>query len=260
MRDARAVAQHVKALEAWAGADLFERRSQGVELTPFGASLVHDFGYAFDRLGEAVQKLRSGASPKHIRIAALPSVAQLWLSPRLPEIRRASPDIAISVTAMEWQPNLQREPFDLSIFFDEAHGRTRAVELCQDVIYPVCAPDVAARLKTPADLVGETFLHDASWHDDWGHWLGAALGGMPMDSRGPVFSLYSLAVEEARNGAGILIGHEPLVRGHLTSGALIAPFAVKVELDRTLSMDVAPAAARNPNADRVVRALATGTA
>lgn len=250
-----AVAQHVKVLEAWAGADLFERRSQGVELTPFGASLVHDFGDAFDRLGEAVQKLRSGASPKHIRIAALPSVAQLWLSPRLPEIRRASPDIAISVTAMEWQPSLQREPFDLSIFFDEPPARTGTVELCQDVVFPVCAPDVAARLKTPADLAGETFLHDASWRDDWNRWLGAALGDTPMDSRGPVFSLYSLAVEEARNGAGVLIGHEPLVRGHLASGALVAPFETRLTLERGLSMAVAPAAARNPNVDRVVRAL-----
>ena len=253
-----AVAQHVKALEAWAGADLFERRSHGVEPTPFGAELVHDFSDAFDRLGEAVQKLRSGASPRHIRIAALPSVAQLWLSPRLPELRQASPDVEISVTAMEWQPNLRREPFDLSVFFDEPAGQRGAVELCRDMIFPVCAPDIAARLKTPADLAGETFLHDATWLDDWNRWLGAAAGDTPPDSRGPVFSLYSLAVEEARNGAGVLIGHGPLVRDHLASGALVEPFDIRLTLDRSLSMAVASPATRNPNLDRVVRALSAG--
>jgi len=250
-----AVAQHIKALEAWAGADLFERRSQGVEMTPFGAEVLHDFSDAFDRLGEAVQKLRSGASPKHIRIAALPSVAQLWLSPRLPVIRQASPDVAISVTAMEWQPNLRREPFDLSIFFDEPAEQRGAVELCRDVIFPVCAPDVAARLKTPSDLEGEIFLHDATWIDDWDRWLGAAMGDEQLDSRGPVFSLYSLAVEEAQNGAGVLIGHEALVRRHLTSGTLVDPFATRLTLDRSLSMAVASPALRNPNLDRVVQAL-----
>ena len=255
---AGAVAQHVKALEAWAGADLFERRSQGVELTPFGAELVHDFSDAFDRLGEAVQKLRSGASPRHIRIAALPSVAQLWLSPRLPKIRRAWPDIEISVTAMEWQPNLRREPYDLSIFFDEPARQKGAVELCRDMIFPVCAPDVAARLKTPPDLAGETFLHDATWRDDWDRWLGTAIGDTPPDSRGPVFSLYALAVEEAQNGAGVLIGHGPLVQGHLASGTLVEPFDIRLPLDRSLCMALAAPAARNQNLDRVVQALGAG--
>jgi len=114
-----AIAQHVKALEGWFGADLFERRSQGVNLSALGESVLTDFSDAFDQLGAAVQTLHLRANPKHIRIAALPSIAQLWLSPRLPAIRTKAPDISISVTAMEHRPKLTREPFDLSIFYDD---------------------------------------------------------------------------------------------------------------------------------------------
>ncbi|EFO33384.1 HTH-type transcriptional regulator TrpI [Roseibium sp. TrichSKD4] len=86
-----AVAQHVKAIELWAGASLFERHAQGVRLNQIGERVLPDFEAAFDLLADASRKLRLAAAPSEIRIAALPSVAQLWLSPRLPKIRRVIP-------------------------------------------------------------------------------------------------------------------------------------------------------------------------
>jgi DNA-binding transcriptional LysR family regulator len=250
-----AVAQHVKALEAWVGVPLFARRTHGVKLTPLGAGVLDDFISAFDGLGVAVQRLRSKASPEHVRIAALPSVAQLWLSPRLPGIREAAPEISVSITAMENPPNLRRDPFDLSIFFaNEKPQETKAI-VASDTIFPVCAPSVAARLGNLMDLENEVCLHDASWSDDWQHWLKAAGLGGPIVSGGPVFSLYSLAVEEARNGAGVLIGHEPLVRGLLQSGELVAPFDVCVTLDRSLVISSSKTGTDSYAISQVIEAL-----
>jgi len=253
-----AVAQQVKALEAWAGADLFERRPQGVRPTALGASLAADFSRAFDALGDAVLTLRSRAAPKRIHIAALPSIAQLWLSPRLPAIRRAAPELAISVTALEAPPNLKRDPFDLSIFFEPGPGGPGSVEIGRDVIFPVCAPALVARLQNHADLNGVPCLHDATWSEDWADWTSVAAPGRVTDISGPVFSLYALALEEARNGAGILIGHDALVRADLASGALVAPFPERVVLDRILSITVAKPGMGNPVRDAVVRALMAG--
>lgn len=252
-----AVAQHIKSVEAWAGGQLFIRRAQGVALTALGASILPAFTTAFDHLGEAVQLLRTRADPRQIRIAALPSIAQLWLSPRLPAIRSASPGITVSITAMEWPPNLRREPFDLSVFFEEPPGDPAAVDLCRDVIFPVCAPAVAARLKQPSDLSDATCLHDAAWSGDWGRWLGAADPGHAIDTRGPVYSLYSLALEEAKNGAGVLIGHEPLVQGELASGTLVAPFRTRVDTGRRLAIAAAQPAGSRPEIDKVIDALRT---
>ena len=250
-----AVAQHIKAVEAWAGGQLFTRRAQGVELTALGASIQPAFAAAFDRLGEAVQQLRTRADPSQVRIAALPIVAQLWLSPRLPAIRSATHDITVSITAMETPPNLKRELFDLSVFFEDLPGNPAALEPCRDVIFPVCTPETAARLGRPSDLSHVTCLHDAAWSGDWQRWLGVASPDKAIDTRGPIYSLYSLAVEEAKNGAGVLIGHEPLVRAELASGALVAPFGVRVETGRRLAITPAQAPGVNASIDRVLAAL-----
>jgi LysR family glycine cleavage system transcriptional activator len=113
-------------------------------------------------------------------------------------------------------------------------------------------------LQDPSDLAQATCLHDASWREDWARWIAAAMPGRAIDLRGPVFSLYSLAVEEARNGAGVLIGHEPLVRAQLASGALVAPFPTRVTLDRRMSIALARPAAAGSALHDIVEALTRG--
>ncbi|MDJ0779213.1 MAG: LysR substrate-binding domain-containing protein [Gammaproteobacteria bacterium] len=238
-----AIAQHVKALEAWAGAPLFERLSQGVRLTSLGARVAGDFSLAFDQLGHAINGLRAGAEPREIRIAVLPSIAQLWLSPRLPAVRASLAQTTISIIALDTPPNLLREPFDLSLFFVADETRGHNFDLCRDRIFPVCAPALANRLRDPADLRNCRFLHDTHFTDDWPDWLASAAPGLGLDTTGARFSLYSLALQEAQNGAGVLMGHEPLVRAALDDGSLVAPFAERVEVKRSLKL-ATPAPAR----------------
>jgi len=119
---------------------LFERQAKGTELTSLGEIALPAFSLAFDHLGEAVNTLRSSATPNQFRIVALPSVAQLWVSPRLPALRAAVPELNVSVTAMEQPPNLMREPFDLSIFCRTDTADADTLTICQDEIFPVCLP------------------------------------------------------------------------------------------------------------------------
>ncbi len=225
-----AITAHVKSLEASLGAKLFERTARGVQLTAVGDAVLPGFTAAFDGLGLAVQTLRNEAAPSAVHIAALPSLAQLWLSPRLPALRAVAPDISISITAMETLPNLKRAPYDLSLFYgDDPRGA-----LARDVIFPVCSPAMAAKLKSPEDLSHVLCLSDSTWTDDWAIWSRAARA--KVKPRGPEFSLYTLAVEETVNGAGVLMGHEALVASHLASGELVAPFDLKVQLDTSLRL------------------------
>lgn len=222
---AGAVTAHVKALEAALGSPLFQRAGRGVVLTAAGARALPEFTSAFDALGAAVQVLRAEAAPRVVHIATLPSIAQLWLSPRLPALRAAAPEIEISITAMEAPPNLKRLPYDLSLFYGEGDQI-----IAPDVIFPVCSPALAGRLQRPEDLAGVTCLTDASWAQDWHIWAEAAMPGVSFTPRGPMFSLYALAVEEAAGGAGVLMAHGALVASHLAAGALVAPFAQRVTL------------------------------
>lgn len=234
-----AISQHIKALEDWAGAPLFERRSQGVRLTAIGADLLPQFTSAFDQMGTAVRALRATTRQSTIRIAVLPSIAQLWLLPRMPEIRKRLPHLELSVSAMETPPNLNREMFDISLFFRPAAQADDLHVLDDDLVSPVCAPEIASRLQTPEDLTNEVLLHDDVWADDWPRWAEHAGCALPNLAEGPRFSLYSLAVEEAKNGAGVLIGHHSLIRAALSEAKLVAPFAEPLRTNAPLCLEVA---------------------
>lgn len=231
-----AVASHVKSLEALIGAPLFHRRAHGVVPTALADSVGGDFAAAFDQLGAAMARLRRAAAPREIRIAALPAIAQLWLSPRLPALRAAAPGMAISVAALERPPDLKREAFDIAIFFEAAPGAAAVVPGPRNIATAVCAPSFAAGLKTESDLESAVRLSDAVWRDDWRRWAPGL--GAP---EGPVFSLYALAVEEVSNGAGVMIGRLPLVERRLADGSLIAPFPRTVDFGGGMALSLAVA-------------------
>lgn len=227
-----AISAQIKSLEAELGAPLFQRSAKGVVLTPLGAQSLPGFGQAFDQLGLAVQQMRDAAAPRVVHIATLPAIAQFWLSPRLPQLRAEMPGTEISITALEQPPNLKRTSYDLCLFFAETEGTI----LAEDVIFPVCSPALAEQLATPMDLLNLPCLYDTSWEEDWEHWLTQAALPHHIAPRGPVYSLYALAVEEALNGAGVLIGHEALLTPYLAGGQLVAPFGQKAILPKALRL------------------------
>ncbi|WP_103258775.1 LysR family transcriptional regulator [Tabrizicola aquatica] len=247
-----AVTAHVKALEERLGAALFERQARGVRLTALGLAAVEELTGAFDALAGAEARLRALALPREVHIATLPAIAQLWLSPRLPALRAAAPEISVSITALEAPPNLKRSLHDLSLFPAESGGRLVA----EDEIFPVCSPALAARLERVEDLGSVPCLSDTAWDRDWEVWLAAV--GAKVAVRGPAFSLYALAVEEAVNGAGVLMGHGPLVAGHLARGVLVAPFAQRVPIGQGLRLWSARPMPKGSAAARVAEFLAYG--
>lgn len=241
-----AVAQQIKILEQWADLKLFDRKTKGVALTPGGEIVRDEFVPVFDQLGLAIQKLRSISSSDQIHIAALPSIAQFWLSPILPEVRKRFPTTSISVSAMENSPNMNRDPIDICIYFEDSPKRANGYCLAQDSIYPVCAPSLLKPIQNKSLQSSITLFHDNNWSRDWETWLSKSKEMNRKDIQGPIFSLYSLALEETRNGAGALIGHETLVRQFLKNGELVKPFKKEVKLKRWLTMKLSNSHRVNP--------------
>jgi LysR family glycine cleavage system transcriptional activator len=244
-----AVAQQVKFLEDWLGCRLFERRSHGVTLTAHGRHSLPLLTSAFDMLGTAVQTLHAQAQPSDIHIAALPAVAQLWLSPRLPRIKRAFPDLRVSVTALEEPPNFKRDLLDLGLFYSDKQATDcEPIVLLTDRLVPVCAPSLReqSQLHDLADLRQQTLLRDTAWTRDWGRWLTAAGLTDVEPSTGPAYSLYSIALQSAIDGNGVLIGREALVTTALAEGRLVAPFELRVSIEETLNLLVPLHRAQNP--------------
>ncbi|WP_254444566.1 LysR family transcriptional regulator [Ruegeria arenilitoris] len=252
-----AISQHVKALEGWAGTPLFRRNAQGVELTREGQLLIADFNEAFDRLADAARALRNLQPKAEFHIAALPAVAQLWLPKRLRRIRAQLPNINFSVTALETPPGLSRELFDLSIFFALPDGSPNQIVVCEDEITPVCAPTVLLRAQRPNGFQDVPLLHDQTWKGDWPKWLQSNGFHMRDENSGPQFSLYSLAVEEAKAGAGILMGHLCLIEDDIASGSLTAVNTQSCPTGLSLVIQLPRQSRRRPETDRVVSLLSS---
>jgi len=242
-----AIAQQVRHLEGFLGFPLFRRLAQGVELTEAGAEAQPRLSAGFEALASAVQDLRAGHAGRALTIAALPCIAQLWLSPRLPALQRAFPELQISIAAMEEPPSGARENFDLALFY-LAQPPTGMQALAEDSLVPVCAPALAEKLGIPADLARQTLLHDAVWRGDWARWLRhAGVGGVD-PARGPSYSLYALALDAALGGAGVLIGRLSLVAPLLAQGRLVRPFDQAMPSGDRLTL--LPSPARKPHPQR----------
>lgn len=250
-----AISQHVKTLEAWAGVALFRRHAQGVALTEAGHALVGDFVLAFDAVATAMHRLRNLHPNAEIHIAALPSIAQLWLPKRLARIREAWPHLSFSVTAMETPPRLSRELYDMSIFFTEPKGEPDQIVLARDQIVPVCAPSFAHRIQTAADLDAVALLHDQTWKEDWATWATLSKNRLSDATKGPKYSLYSLAVEEAKAGAGVLMGHVCLLEEPLATGRLVSVLGEAKPTGKALVLSLPTKKRRHPESQAIAEGL-----
>ncbi len=254
---AGAVSQQVKALEDWIDAPLFERRSQGVMLTALGAQVAGEFSSAFDALGSALHSLRANAPDAPINIAALPSIAQLWLSPRLQGVRARFPNQMVSISALEHAPNLSREVFDVSLFFARPSQGDNQIVVAQDEIFPVCSPERADAIFDLESLMQCPMIVDATWENDWSDWL-ASYGQLePQVNVSARFSLYSLALEAARGGAGVMMGHACLVEADLKRGTLVAPFGHAVSTQKSLILETPAPVSAGSRLGQVIKALLT---
>ena len=122
-----------------------------------------------------------------------------------------------------------RDEVDVAIRYGQ--GRWDGLEahkLFSEDYFPVCSPDLAWRLREPADLSHHTLLHESDLLVDWRSWLDAA-GVRTVDAgRGPIFNHGGMMVAAAIAGQGVAMGRTPLVDDELRIGRLVRPFDISV--------------------------------
>ena len=232
-----AVSHQVKALEADLGVSLMRRVKGEFVLTETAQTVRPVLSAGFDRIAEAVRRLRADEALRFLTISVSPTFAANWLVRRLGAFKEAFPEIDVRLQTTNETANFARDGVDIGIRFGAGnYPGLHAIRLFEEEIFPVCSPDLLRRgppLVHPTDLAQHTLLHvEWSWALtrgeplDWQMWLRAA-GAEEVDAnRGPRFSYTSFALQAAVNGQGLALGSEALAGDDLAAGRLVRPFDV----------------------------------
>ncbi|RJT30368.1 LysR family transcriptional regulator [Mesorhizobium waimense] len=228
-----AISRQIRELEHFLRQPLFFRHHRRVELTEAGRRLLDQLVRSFDDIDRRLSELAAPAQSV-VRVSVEPSLAAVWLVPRLNRFRELRPDIDVSVEVDPRPIEFRSDQAELALRFS-AHNtswpRSEAERLALTVDSPVLSPALLASgppLEKPIDLGRYTLLHEEN-RQGWARWFEAA--GVPADAapaRGPMFADTSLSKQAALLGHGVALGDLMLVRDELASGALIKPFDIDV--------------------------------
>lgn len=251
-----AVSRRIQALEEALGVALFVRRNRAIELTEAGLILQRAVFDSFERLRDAVARLREVSPARLVTITCTAGFASLWLIPRLARFTAAHPDIDVRVSATSERLDLDALGIDLAVRFCAlAEGAGRP--LFRESLIPVCSPRLVRGgphpLREPADLVHHTLLalemdDGAELIADWEPWIRAMRLPAPQMKNALRFSSYADAVAAAVDGQGVVIGRLPLIKALLADGRLVAPFRPKAASRRGYFLLRSSRIAANPAA------------
>ncbi len=232
-----AISHQIKALEEQLGVPLFRRLTRALRLTQAGQSALPPLRDGFDKLADAVDLLRAHEKSGAITVSLGPAFAAKWLVPRLDRFRAAHPDLDVRLDATDKLVDFQRDNVDLAIRYGGGnYPGVEAERLLSEEIFPVCSPNLREGpepLEKPDDLRHHTLIH-LEWDSEdvtaptWRMWLLAA-GIHDIDfTRGPAFSMRTLALQAAIEGLGVALASSFLVADDLAAGRLVVPFDLSV--------------------------------
>jgi LysR family transcriptional regulator, glycine cleavage system transcriptional activator len=223
-----AVSHSIRKLEQALGIPLFERDTRNVRLSHEGAALMRHVSRAFEELRRGMEVI-STRGPKLLRLHCAPSFAAQWLTPRLPTFLKTHPGIGVRLAAGSDYTRFGADEFDADIVYGvpRAEG-VIVVPLGEETIAPMCAPELARAIKTPADLFDHALIQSDSKQIQWSDWFAANSLSAPPPN-GSRFDRSFLAISAAAEGLGVALESTRLAERELASGRLVMPLEKAVK-------------------------------
>lgn len=224
-----AVSQHVRLLEEWLGAPLFERHNRRVALTAAAKAYLEEIGPVFEQIAQATARYGVPAPVSRTLSVNAPATFTLrWLVPRLERFRVEHADVDVRVETSNEPVESLKEIYDVIIRGgpDTFYGYAMRPFLSEERL-PVCSPALLQRLplRMPNDLQQHTLLHTTSLPRLWPDWLARAQIPALRPAAALTFDHFYLTLQAAIDGIGIAMGPTALVSDDLAAGRLVEPFA-----------------------------------
>lgn len=236
-----AISHQVKALEELLNVPLFDRLTRALRLTDAGQASLASLSLGFDQLAQGVEQMQAHCESGVLTISVSPSFGAMWLMPRLEKFRNRHPDIEIRIDGTDRLVDLARDKADVAVRYGPGgYNGVRVDYLFNQVNTPVCSPALLNGnhpLNQPDDLRHHTLLH-VDWKDaeaSWRMWLLAADLQDIDPTRGPHFTMETMAVQAALEGHGVALIGDILVADDLATGRLVRPFDESLSTPLTFS-------------------------
>ncbi|NVO54265.1 LysR family transcriptional regulator [Rhodobacteraceae bacterium B1Z28] len=221
-----AVSHQIKALEGYLETALFQRKHRSVDLTDDGKALYEALSTSFGRISNVLSTIRDRSYGGKVTVGSTTAVAALWLSPAVIRFWRDMPDVNVDQISQD-RPFKDRPDVDFFIRYGrDSDPNLSHTPLYRDHLIPVGSPEMAEKLSGAGleELAHQRLIHLSSEDRIWTTWpewfqqLGYT-GSIPVESR---VNSYSVALQRAREGAGLALGWQRLIHPMLQSGKLVA--------------------------------------
>ena len=172
----------------------------------------------------------SKTSGNTLTVSVAPVFAARWLVPRLPELEAQSDNLRINVdaTADYVEPGASGIDACLRVASKSNMSALKsdlsATWLADQYVFPVCAPKLAERLHTPADLLTVPIITDSKTTLDWQVWLDQVGLANVQLRNGSSYSDASLCIDAAISGGGVFLAWDMLAVDAVARGDLVKPF------------------------------------
>ncbi|MBB1632790.1 LysR substrate-binding domain-containing protein [Cupriavidus sp. UME77] len=235
-----AISRAIARLESHFGQPLLQRNAHRLTLTDAGRQLLDSVAGPLAVIENASAALLSRDRQHHLTLSAVPTLASVWLIPRLPDFHRRYPEIRLDFVPYRRNEDFSGPAPDAAILAGTS-DRWPGLQ-CDYVIgsemVPICHPDRArarhesGRWSRPAELLEEPLLYHTTAPANWQHWLSAA--GVP--SAAPAlatgFDQVSILVQAVKADMGVAVLQRCLVRDEIAAGRVVAPFDLPIRLTR----------------------------
>jgi LysR family glycine cleavage system transcriptional activator len=220
-----AISHRIRALENYFGVPLLERLNPGLRVTEAGTRLAQELGPLLGTLAGMRWRIVGPSGQRVFRLGLSMPLLAWWLSPRLPALCSAFPDLSVEVVTWDTAAEAARAEVDLALLWLPRAGRLAAP--CErpfpiESVFPVAAPGLLDTKGPDQDWYSLPLLAKGRRGEEtgpewaWATWLRGRVGHEAIRFRDIGSSL-----QAAADGNGVALARSLLAADALRHQRLI---------------------------------------
>ncbi|PKH86265.1 LysR substrate-binding domain-containing protein [Colwellia sp. Bg11-28] len=232
-----AVSHQIKALEAFLGFELFQRKSRGVALNAAGKVYLHYVQQGINKLEQGTKIVSNKFSSPSLKISTFTTMASNVIIPTLSDFQQQHPTIDIRIETGMNLTDLRYDDCDLAIRMGKGDWPGVVVKkLLNLTAHAVCSAEFAKKHKlTSPEQISQVPLIDlANMNNIWRTWAGAMQLPEMQYQHKLTFGNYDASLQAAEQGLGLALAIMPIEHALIERNLLVLPFEKSTNFDQSL--------------------------